>query len=177
MNFSSCSNLWIMKPKAKTLIERHGFVDPDRKTSAHDEIQIWIFNNAVQVLKSFTSKEKQIQIDYRKLEYPIHQISQNYKAIVGFVDLVVHAKVLTPLGDGSCNTKSIRASIEIKNKIDSCGDLIRQINFYRSFEQIDTIWIVVSPDDRFKDVLFEQGIYFYKYLQPGQTSFPYLTVT
>lgn len=148
-----------MKPKAKTLIEKLGFVDPDRATTKHDEIQLWVYNNIVDVLRSFSSGEKTFDITFKKLEHPILQTAPNYKSIVGFVDLYVSGTVSSVNPN---DTKSFYASIEIKSVISSCGDLIRQINFYKKYEPYKTVWIVVSPDDRFSSILKEQGIFFYK---------------
>lgn len=51
---------------------------------------------------------------------------------------------------------------EIKPAIRSLGELIRQINIYRTYEQ-QSRFIVVSPDDRFRSNLESQGISFVKY--------------
>jgi len=153
-----------MKPKAKTLIERHGFIDPDRKESLHDKIQIWAYKNIQLILRSLSSSDKEFRITYASMERPIVQHERNYSAVIGFVDLYVSASVYQ--GDKLCRT--IYVSLEIKSNIESCGDLIRQINFYRNFESFKSTWIVVSPDDRFREILLDQGIYFYKYQDPEQ---------
>lgn len=141
-----------MKPKAKTIIERHGFKDHDRNDSKHDEIQIWVYNNFLQVLKGAFPERKFDQFvdpDLR-LEFPIigHQVNH----IIGFIDVF------------SCG---FSIAIEIKSKIQSVGELIRQIQFYRTYLSGPT-WLVVSPDDRAKDILTSQGIYFFKYKAPDQ---------
>lgn len=79
-----------MKPKAKTLIEKHGFIDPDRKSSKHDEIQLWVYNNVTEVLKSLSVHNNTFDIYSRELERPILQTSANCKNIVGFVDLLIY---------------------------------------------------------------------------------------
>jgi len=149
-----------MTPQAKTLIEKCGFMDPDRKSTKHDEIQLWCYDHAVEILKSFSSDpESKIEITSRELERPISHKTNNYHAIVGYVDLFLISLV---------KSKTVCVAIEIKSAIHSCGDLVRQINFYRSYLSRETLWIVVCPDDRFKDVLKDQGIYFFKYRSPGE---------
>lgn len=40
-----------MEPRAKTLVERLGFLDTDRRKFKHDEIQIWVYKNFRSILK------------------------------------------------------------------------------------------------------------------------------
>jgi len=49
---------------------------------------------------------------------------------------------------------------EVKSKIESVGALLRQINFYKSYKP--GRYVVVSPDDRHKDLLASQGVGFVK---------------
>lgn len=155
-----------MKPKAKTLIERHGFVDPDRKSSKHDEIQLWVYENIVEVLRSFTSANRSFEIYSKQLEYPIIQVTPNYKNIIGFIDLRVEGRSFACDHAGKVKDEMrFTASIEIKTEIPSCGELLRQLNFYKRFETNSSTWIVVSPDDRFEQTLKEQGIYLYPLLR------------
>lgn len=139
-----------MDPKAKTIIERHGFLDPDRKKPKHDEIQLWVYNNFRQVLKELWPTtapfDKSASLNL-KLEYPV---SDN-RYVIGFIDIYwPHA-----------------VAVEVKTEIPVIGDLIRQIQFYRNYMG-GPCWIVVSPDDRAASILKEQGIYFYKYKSPGE---------
>lgn len=50
--------------------------------------------------------------------------------------------------------------LEVKPRIQSAGELIRQIRMYQSYQQ--GTYIIVSPDDRFASVLADQGIEFLK---------------
>jgi hypothetical protein len=138
-----------MEPKAKTIIEKHGFLDSDRKSPKHDEIQLWVYKNLRTVIKSVFPEVNAEELDLSKtqLEYAISD--RNF--IVGFVDICCPYMV----------------AIEVKTSISSVGDLIRQIQFYRNYLS-GPRWIVVSPDDRPAAILKEQGIYFYKYQTPGQ---------
>ena len=51
---------------------------------------------------------------------------------------------------------------KVKTKIDSVGELIRQINYYRNVLR-ETIFVVVSENDKYKDILKDQKIRFIKY--------------
>ena len=133
-----------MKPKARTIIEKFGFADDDKKDSTHDQIQLWVFKNFSLVVNS-CYRSHYSHDSTPELEHPI---TEN-KFIVGFVDLYK---------DGF--------AIEVKSKIPSIGELIRQINFYRNYT--GGRWIVVSPDDRYADVLRAQDIQFYKCKAPGE---------
>jgi len=155
-----------MKAKANTLIERQGFKDDDR-TPMHDEIQLWLLKNVKQIIKANYPFKKISGIDV-KLEYPV--VSEGYKSsyVVGAIDAVIIVDA-----DNQRNA----FLVEIKSKIVSFGDLVRQINFYKSHMETpkymynnkdlnycETInFVVVSPDDRFKEVLKSQDIDFIKY--------------
>jgi hypothetical protein len=137
-----------MEVKAKTIIERFGFLDYDRKKFSHDEIQIWAYRNFRGIVKNVFPL---IHIDQTKpldlkLEYPV--ASNNY--IIGFVDIFC---------------KEYNIGVEVKTEIPVLGDLIRQIQFYRKY--VTGSWIIVSPDDRSSSILKEQGIYFFKYCHPS----------
>lgn len=149
-----------MKTQARSLIERLGFKDPDRDDPTHDEIQQWVHNNIELVLKSLSEGEKTFDVWYNILEHPIVQYVQNYQNVVGFVDLYAAGYVIDMRNE---TKKHFEVYIEIKSKIASCGDLIRQINFYRNFKPGRAVWVIVCPDDRFEDVLRRQHIYFYRY--------------
>ena len=49
---------------------------------------------------------------------------------------------------------------EVKTRIQSVGALLRQINFYKSHKPGN--YVVVSPDDRHRDLLASQGVGFVK---------------
>jgi hypothetical protein len=108
------------------------------------------------------------KIHSRKWEYAV--MERNY--IVGFVDFWVE------IGDASVRLQGAESAgafapewvvafkptnllFEVKTEIPSFGELMRQINFYRAYEQGP--FFVVSPDDRFKSTLASQGIGFVKY--------------
>lgn len=138
-----------MKTKPRTLIERLGFLDQDRRGYSHDEIQIWAYRNFESIVRNvfpLLKIDNSRPLDL-KLEYPVSTNDfKNY--IVGFIDVY---------------SKQYNIGIEVKAQIPIVGDLLRQIQFYRRY--LEGSWIIVSPDDRNKVILREQGIQFYKYCQ------------
>ena len=152
---------------AKTLIERFGFKDDDLATPEHDKILVWLLDevNMMKVLSSFRTllkKDMLYHIQEIKAESPILGYN-NYN--IGFID--VQVKLLetddkkTPM-----NTCYRSICIEIKPKIKSIGELIRQINFYKSHRP-HSDWIVVTKENGDASViLWNQGIRMYQ-LQNG----------
>lgn len=133
--------------KSLTLIERYGFQDPDRRLPAHDQIQLWVYSNFIEILKSAypgRAIPESVQPDLC-LEYPITHRSPYNENVVGFIDIY---------------SRAFAIAVEVKAAIPSVGDLVRQIQFYRQYW--DKRWIVVSPDDRFQKVLGDHGILFYQ---------------
>lgn len=137
----------IMEPRAKTLIERYGFVDHDRRNSMHDEIQIWVYRNFKTIIAAVfpTLKLGPEPLDL-KLEHPVVDNSQHKNFVVGFIDVY-------------CRQMSI--AMEVKTSLPGVGDVIRQIQFYKRY--LSGSWIVISPDDHHSIILREQGIHFFKY--------------
>lgn len=50
---------------------------------------------------------------------------------------------------------------EVKPSIPSAGELLRQIRMYQTYTEYAK-WFVVSPDDRFRSIIEEQGVGFIK---------------
>jgi hypothetical protein len=232
---------------AKTLIERFGFADPDRKTPLHDQICLWVHQNAAHVMQQAlgaNSKgvQEKMEAECKKiiaigdaLGEPIDAKLDHFdpsvawevpiggKVPAGFIDLVLRNRAviatgvaepiwLTGCGDGwnaayetfdHCQLNGIdlkkiewhgfesivqRLSrlrnaklydlpdciepehrlavgpwlgVEVKSRIDSIGELLRQIQFYRRFDRGP--WCVVSPDTRYAGLLKDQGIAFVPY--------------
>ena len=90
---------------------------------------------------------------------------------VGFADMEIIVSVPkelrcccedSDLPKWDCGTNNIESVIfEAKTSIRSVGELIRQIRLYQEYRKGH--YIVVSPDDKFADVLRGQGIQFTKY--------------
>lgn len=139
------------KPRAQTIQARFGFKDNDLKTATHDTIMIWLDKNLAHVI-NYLRNEYELDIpDYDNIttiwEQPIMSGANNQYCI-GFVDMWL---------------PQCRICVEVKSKIDSAGELIRQIRMYEQYVRHVDSFVVVSPDDRFKSALESQGILFYKY--------------
>lgn len=103
-------------------------------------------------------------------EHPVTTGAQN-KYTVGFIDLqleISHSPVLRRSqdwwnpGEGdpffTYWKKTENLLFEVKTTIPSLGELIRQIRYYQEYEQ--GIYVVVSPDARWKAALESQDIRF-----------------
>ena len=76
--------------KAKTLLEKMGFVDDDKKSPNHDKIQEWTYRNAKKIIDELFAKNLwTYQILSNEWEYEVFSYNYNSKSIVGFVDIAV----------------------------------------------------------------------------------------
>jgi hypothetical protein len=145
--------------KAKTQLELFGFKDPDIHKSGHDEMILWIYRNIQDILMHV------LKIDTRpNATTKMEALVKDRNRQLGHVDLYVSYDHKVGGGDW----KESHCCIEAKTKIGTLGALLRQIRFYQD-GTIDGSrickmpFIVVSEDDRFADVLNEQGVKFLKY--------------
>ena len=152
--------------KAKTLLEKMGFVDEDKKTPAHDKIQMWTYQNAKTIIEDLFAKgEWTFQILSNEWEYEVFAHSYNSKYIVGFVDVAV--KFEKDNDKREWDDERPRVFFEVKTKIPSIGELIRQLKVYKThLSHKKQAFVVVSPDDSCADILKQQGFFFYKYPDP-----------
>jgi len=136
--------------------------DEDLRTPKHDEIMLWLDKHAATVIKAVTGIETGIwELTW---EYPITE-AKYYQGIksqymIGFADMYVVTK--DRLNNNGCRI----VFFEVKSVIPSPGELIRQVNRYRTYIEANPhtaehIFVVVSPDARYADVLKSQGIEFY----------------
>jgi len=143
------------KPKAKTLQQRFGFLDDDLTTPKHDEMMIWANDNAKQLVSEVLGEP----LDVLDITWEC-SVKTSTNFLIGFIDLAILASNHTLV------------CFEIKTKIPSLGELLRQINMYR--EPVNRLgqrgsqakyasFAVIAPDDRFSPILREQGIEFIKY--------------
>jgi hypothetical protein len=119
-----------------------------------------------QVLKNYTTELTWIDIE---AEFAI----MSYQYNVGFTDLkITLKKEKTAVRTGVKGTDfyieatvdfpSPEIYVEIKPKIKSIGELIRQISFYRShISNKSAVWIVVTNDDSVASILQTQNILTY----------------
>lgn len=148
--------------KAKTLIEKHGFSDKEKGTPEHDKIQKWVYKNAHKIIDElFVKDSEEFEIISNQWEFEIIQNTTYNKSIIGFVDLRVQYFRKSDNREYHAQT----VFFEIKTSIPSIGELIRQLNFYKTYLG-NYRFVVVSADDSCADILTEQGYYFYKYDDP-----------
>ena len=157
--------------KAKTYLEKLGFADSDKKMSEHDIIQAWVYKNIKTILdETIMSKNpKPYEITNVKWEHQIiYTNGYNNQTLIGFADLMVSYKCefFNKHAD-SYQMEDGQIIIEIKTKIPDLGSVIRQMRTYQAYQKhYRTQYLVVSPDDRFTEILKEQGFWFYKYNDP-----------
>jgi hypothetical protein len=126
-------------------------------------------------------KKPSVKIQNKIWEYPI--ISDRNNFTIGFIDMYVYYKLPKLIIGGvkykdtyggsissiddikiplnwEINYTNNKLCFEVKTKIDSLGELIRQIRHYQTYKK--SYYIVICPDDKYKDTLREQNIGFYK---------------
>ena len=134
--------------KAKTLIEQHGFKDSDLTTPEHDKIMFWVVENIEKIINDVIIKDfTKFEIQLLDVEHAIINYRSYNDAIIGFLDLLV--KIKTDKTD-KIESQKRSIAIEIKSKILSVGETIRQLNFYKSYSKFD-YYLIISPDDRFME--------------------------
>jgi len=147
--------------RAQTMSQKLGFVDPDKKTPLHDEIQQWVHKNFPEVLKGIGAKYDGYTYEVT-WEYPL--TTRGYHdakaSIIGYIDL----RATRRGQDGKWDNTFY---IEVKTTIPSVGELLRQLTFYSLNTGLKDCYkkymIVVCPDDKHKELIENQGYSFYKY--------------
>jgi len=125
----------------------------------HDEIVMWCDQNAEMIAEYVWGKG--VIVDRKIWEKPIW-----FGGKCGFVDLSIecHGVIVQPdgarkiYGDDFLLAETKIINIEVKTRINSAGELIRQLRRYREATPFRTV--VVSLDDRFKEILESQGFWF-----------------
>lgn len=157
--------------KAKTHLEKLGFADSDKKKNDHDKIQTWVYENIETILEETVMKNNKHNWEITKnvWEHQVVYTNMTYKMVIGFIDIMAELKGIfhydPELKHQNYDIKPI--FIEIKTEIPSLGELIRQMRAYQTYQGLYTAYLIVSPDDRHKKILNEQGFYFYKYKDPS----------
>ena len=159
--------------KQKANARSSDLFDTDLITDKHDEIMIWLDANISDLFRGKTIKEK-------VWEYPILRGDMRYRTIVGYIDMLVKTEEIVyptkqELLNYLNNSHGYRQyddvptagvveknyAIEVKSKIINVGEVIRQINQYKSYRD-DFQYIVVAPDERYRDIFLAQKIGFIK---------------
>jgi hypothetical protein len=167
-----------------TLLQRMGFSDPDRRTPQHDDACIEIATDPERFVRAV---KERIGVQYAscKLEVPLQKGDGKYASTIGFIDAVIEWRNSIdgqrPEPRCRCVTRSQREEcvclvpvsgplalgwmsstmlVEVKTKIDSVGNLLRQMNLYREYRpHVDeyVIWSLDPADTRYAGLLFQQG--------------------
>lgn len=140
-----------MRPKAKTNLEKMGFLDNDRKNPTHDEMQLWLLYNLKQIIKQLSKLDildEDINIDGITLEVPVETQT---KFIVGYLDAVILFTM---------KSSYFKLIVEIKTGIESFGDVLRQMNTYKSYipERKNTFFCILTQNDKNKQAFESQKI-------------------
>lgn len=139
--------------RAKTMIEKMGFRDKDLKTPEHDYLMMWatekrnladlvttIYGIHHDKVNEFKNGLKIKELDFEK---PIcvfdKKCQTELKSIAGYVDCTFQVSLRT-----SELTKT--HVIEFKSDIQSYGELIREIEYYKSFWG-SAIYTILTFDD------------------------------
>lgn len=178
-----------MKPKQMTLMQRMGHLEPEHGSPAHDQLQIWTMRHKDKVaqflmrdfplidkvpqdrrcdaeyLQRLAELEKDRLIAEAKIEYAV----RSGAFVVGFIDVLLQ-----------CNRGDLRYyryensfkqdlnpllfAIEIKPKITSFGETVRQIKHYQSQlnphddSQSRFKFCLLTPDQSLKAEFEQAGI-------------------
>jgi hypothetical protein len=140
--------------------------DPDLSSPLHDEIQMWAMKNKTalysKLLSMTTTNHDDDCSDYTdrsklicEVEYPIkNRLQCGFgKSITGYMDVVIYPKMCVALDEFSF-------FIEIKSKITSFGEIMRELQFYNTHlnEVVPKNHIVLlAPSIPFADMIREQG--------------------
>jgi hypothetical protein len=141
-------------PRANTLQEKFGFMDPELNDPVHDEMITRIDDNIEDILMlvfGCSERPKHVRTWW---EAVVHKTEEG-GALIGFADLVVEVS-------------EHMIVFEAKTKIDSLGALFRQIRLYRDgYIYGSPVYkmsiVVVCPDDRHAEKIREQRVRFLKY--------------
>lgn len=127
-------------------------------TEKHDDIVKYIFENPIKVLRKITKTDLDFFNIKMEIEKPVLKKNYGKTDIVGYIDLSIDFKYKFNNG-----IQYDRFYIEVKSYIKSFGELLRQINTYKTYEKYGK-YVVVSPDDRFVELIESQDIKFLKYV-------------
>jgi hypothetical protein len=154
------------------------FDDPDLHTPAHDAIMLWLDENAARLIHEILVADVQRNsgIEVRQVgvitewEKPHAHMARSHTAYgkemwreAGryFIDMLITSWASEE--DVNRPYAHIKLACEVKPVIHSVGELIRQL---RQYESKNWRVAVVSPDDRYREIIERQGFIFIKAPQP-----------
>lgn len=169
--------------------------DEDLRTPIHDEIMMWLNNAVdlflpkwIGVKRVWQNSELDVDKKCKRLDFELSDIPEkpNLRSIVkkwefpitrGVNDILVavpdmkvtYERPIAVICE-NCEFKKIRfekfnAWFEVKSKIASLGEVVRQINIYKEYSSREAKWFLVSArtSDDFLKILNEQNIHFIEY--------------
>jgi hypothetical protein len=131
----------------RTLLARLGFADPDKKNIDHDAACMYVAQQDVANLVVTTAIERgpkwsadtmqDLNVDLLAVrqEYHLQKGEGQYATTIGFIDVIAHARC-------SCKDKATAQPrmiyadtffVEVKINPVRIGDILRQMNLYRSY--------------------------------------------
>lgn len=129
--------------------------EKELKTPEHDKLVIWTFNNVALVLEGLGIKdelkgcERELEHAIIKEGYSHSKYCEGSKDAIGFVDLMV------------ISNSNKHYVFEIKPHITSIGDVMRQINYYRTY--LRGKFIIVTKTKGLKELFESQGVFVYEF--------------
>lgn len=154
-------------PKAKTLQERFGFLDPDIRKPEHDEMIKWIEKNIEDILLlvlKLKSRPTRVITTWE----PVVLREPERGQLLGYIDLIA----TVPDGEARYELERLHGVSQIvfeaKTELETLGVLFRQLRMYREgyirSERVRKMpFVVVCPDDSEAEIIREQGFNFLKY--------------
>jgi hypothetical protein len=149
-------------PKAKTLQERFGFLDPDIRKPEHDDIIRWLDANIEDILMLVFGLSVRPKDVFTKWE-PVVRQKEDGGLMIGFVDFIAR-------------WSDTIVVFEAKTEIETLGVLFRQVRMYQEgYIGRRPVWdmkfVVVCPDDTEADKIREQRLLFLKLLHSDDSEF------
>ncbi|AIM40752.1 hypothetical protein N22_050 [Idiomarinaceae phage 1N2-2] len=138
--------------KDKTSSKSAGYVDPEVATDAHDKVMLWLDANMSSVLRKIDPSVNLNSVR-KRWELAIKKGHNQYQTIVGYIDMFVNVEI---------GGYERYLAFEVKSKIISVGEAIRQINQYKTYCPTNIKFYIVCPDDKYKSIFEQQGIGFIK---------------
>ena len=148
------------KQRAKTLQEKFGFVDEELKTPEHDAMMVWIDQQAKSLIEEYFSISSGWSADtIDRVRAEADQAAKSHFHKLQWTGLgeppPIKLKILEKIWESPIVTKNGYA-VGFADM-----EVIRKIRLYQEYRKGH--YIVVSPDDKFADILRGQGIQFVKY--------------
>ena len=154
------------KDKSWKLERNIGTEDKQLTTPEHDKLCMWVNDNRSKVLTStkfgikryFELKEEGYEPEAKKVTLKWEEPIMNGKFVVGIPDFYYYVSFKVNKRDKHVEYwgSSIEGYIEVKPKIYSLGEVMRQVKLYKQYGKKNIVIVTSTPD--YKDIFEEQGI-------------------